>query len=171
MDDMMAFPKAVEEFMEQYKIVDTEKIYTNGTELVPIFRMKQWFDHLQSVQQECEDAVSREYLRDMFQNLCNANCPYSKKQREIMCSACLLGDALAALDSATSVTPKQPGWILTSERLPEDNEEVLFCDREGERWLGWHYGFWRTERLDIDEDDVVAWMPLPEPYRPEREEP
>lgn len=45
MADMMTFPDTVEEFMEQYKITDTEHIYTNGTELVPIFRMKQWFDH------------------------------------------------------------------------------------------------------------------------------
>lgn len=41
----MTFPNTVEEFMEQYKITDTEQIYTNGAELVPIFRMKQWFDH------------------------------------------------------------------------------------------------------------------------------
>lgn len=46
MAEMMWFPDTVEEYMEQYKIVDTEHVYTNGTELVPIFRMKQWFDHL-----------------------------------------------------------------------------------------------------------------------------
>ena len=46
MNEVMTFPKTVEEFMEQHKIVDTEQIYTNGIELVPIFRMKQWFDHL-----------------------------------------------------------------------------------------------------------------------------
>ena len=45
MADMMTFPETVEEFMEQYKITDTEQVYTNGAELVPIFRMKQWFDH------------------------------------------------------------------------------------------------------------------------------
>lgn len=42
---MMTFPDTVEEFMEEYKLVDTEQVYTNGTELVPIFRMKQWFEH------------------------------------------------------------------------------------------------------------------------------
>ena len=41
MADMMIFPDTVEEFMEQYKIVDTDHVYTNGVELVPIFRMKQ----------------------------------------------------------------------------------------------------------------------------------
>ncbi len=45
MADMMTFPKTVEEYMEQYKITDTEQIYTNGIELVPIFRMRQWFEH------------------------------------------------------------------------------------------------------------------------------
>ena len=44
--EVMGFPKSVEEFMEEYKVVDTEHVYTNGTELVPIFRMEQWFEHL-----------------------------------------------------------------------------------------------------------------------------
>ena len=48
MNDCMTFPDTVEEFMERYKVVDTEHIYTNGSEFVPIFRMKQWFEHLQS---------------------------------------------------------------------------------------------------------------------------
>ena len=52
MSDIMTFPKTVEEFMDQYKIVDTEKIYSNGIELVPIFRMKQWFEHCSTSSQE-----------------------------------------------------------------------------------------------------------------------
>lgn len=46
MPDMMMFPDTVEEFMEQYKIVDSDEVYTNGAELIPIFRMKQWFEHV-----------------------------------------------------------------------------------------------------------------------------
>lgn len=42
---IMVFPDSVEEFMESYKMVDTEHIYSNGTEYVPIFRMRQWFEH------------------------------------------------------------------------------------------------------------------------------
>ena len=45
MGDCMHFPDTVEEFMEQYKMTDTEQVYSNGTEYVPIFRMKQWFEH------------------------------------------------------------------------------------------------------------------------------
>lgn len=43
--DIMTFPDTVEEFMEQYKMVDREQIYSNGCEYVPIYRMKQWFAH------------------------------------------------------------------------------------------------------------------------------
>lgn len=45
MSEIMAFPRTVEEFMEQYKITDRQNVYSNGVEFVPIFRMKQWFDH------------------------------------------------------------------------------------------------------------------------------
>lgn len=44
--DIMTFPKTIDEFMERYKITDTEHVYTNGAELIPIFRMKQWFEHV-----------------------------------------------------------------------------------------------------------------------------
>lgn len=44
MGEIMQFQETVEEFMQQYKIVDTQQVYTNGAELVPIFRMKQWFE-------------------------------------------------------------------------------------------------------------------------------
>lgn len=42
MGDVMSFPDTFEEFAEQYKIVDKQQIYTNGTEMIPIFRVKQW---------------------------------------------------------------------------------------------------------------------------------
>lgn len=48
MADMMTFPETAEEFMEQYKVVDDEGIYmSKGSELVPIFRMNQWFAHME----------------------------------------------------------------------------------------------------------------------------
>ena len=53
----MQFPKTVEEFMEDYKVVDTEHVYTNGTELVPIFRMKQWFEHTKGSANETNTTI------------------------------------------------------------------------------------------------------------------
>lgn len=57
MGDMMTFPASVEEFMEQYKMTDTEHVYSNGTEYVPIYRMKQWFEHCCNQQLLAIDAV------------------------------------------------------------------------------------------------------------------
>ena len=57
MGDMMTFPATVEEFMEQYKMTDTEHVYSNGTEYVPIYRMKQWFEHCRHQQLLTIDAV------------------------------------------------------------------------------------------------------------------
>ena len=57
MGDMMTFPATVEEFMEQYKMTDTEHVYSNGTEYVPIYRMKQWFEHCRNQQLLTIDAV------------------------------------------------------------------------------------------------------------------
>ncbi len=64
-------------------------------------------------------------------------------------------------------------WIPCSERMPDDGQEVIGCDRSG---------FITRFRYDADDppcwiDDheeffyageIIAWMPLPEP--PEREE-
>ena len=57
MGNMMTFPATVEEFMEQYKMTDTEHVYSNGTEYVPIYRMKQWFEHCRNQQLITIDAV------------------------------------------------------------------------------------------------------------------
>lgn len=45
MADCMAFPKTAEEFIEQYKFTDTKQEYTNGAELIPVFRVKQMLEH------------------------------------------------------------------------------------------------------------------------------
>ena len=45
----MCFPETWEEFKKQYQIIDTEKVYTNGVEMIPTFRVEQWLDHMESV--------------------------------------------------------------------------------------------------------------------------
>lgn len=108
--DMMTFPQTVGEFMEMYKIIDTEGIYmSKGSEFVPIFRMKQWFEHKSFAQ------------------------------------------------------PEQK-WISCSERLPKKNGEYLVTFRL-------HIikcidvSYYDGHAFDTGlYDEVLAWMPLPEPY-------
>lgn len=59
MADMQIFPETVEEFMEQYKMIDTEKVYSNGIEYVPIFRMEQWFEHERAEHLKMNNVIRR----------------------------------------------------------------------------------------------------------------
>lgn len=63
------------------------------------------------------------------------------------------------------------GWIPVEERLPDSRKEiVLACDRKGVIALAWFEGnkWFRITTFTGDWDyKVVAWMPLPEPYRPD----
>lgn len=45
MADMMDFPPTFEEFINKYSFKDEEEIYTNGSELIPSFRVMQAWDH------------------------------------------------------------------------------------------------------------------------------
>ena len=66
MADCMTFPATFDEFAEQYKIIDKQEVYTNGTELIPIFRVKQWLDHSKSEVDALINAVdnsTKEFLK------------------------------------------------------------------------------------------------------------
>lgn len=63
------------------------------------------------------------------------------------------------------------GWIPCSERLPADMENVLTCDKHGNINIMWHYSKFEVP-FNISENHiayypVIAWMPLPDPYKEE----
>lgn len=73
------------------------------------------------------------------------------------------------------------GWISVREKLPEDNTTVLVTHNSGRVSISsWHastvrtMGFdnpgvlFNTETGEIRTDGVMAWMPLPEPYKEEK---
>ena len=72
------------------------------------------------------------------------------------------------------------GWIPVAERMPERNKSVLLCMKSRSSRTGmciqtgsYDNGFWFIqgaagyESLATFEFRVLAWMPLPEPYREE----
>lgn len=104
----MSYPDKPIEFIKGYSFKDKNEVYTNGAELVPMFRVKQTMEY---------------YM---------------------------------------------PSWIPVTERLPVEETEVLACNNEGI----YHLGFVKKvgDNIICKEspfliDNVVAWMPLPAPYK------
>ena len=86
MGDMMTFPATVEEFMEQYKMTDTEHVYSNGTEYVPIYRMKQWFEHCRYQQRPTIDAVPVVRCKDCKHRFEDSWCEYVDDDDNFYCA-------------------------------------------------------------------------------------
>lgn len=66
---------------------------------------------------------------------------------------------------------EQTRWIPVSERLPEIHKEVIVTDIETSdayqsRYIG--DGHWECDN-GLFKNRIIAWMPLPEPYKAESE--
>ena len=71
------------------------------------------------------------------------------------------------------------GWIPVTERLPEEEGEyiatTIFSDEPNISILRYESGrhFYVHDRvfgdIRVKDDEVLAWMPLPEPYREDKE--
>lgn len=132
-------------------------------------------------QQPCEDCISRQTAIDAIKKIHPVDTEYD-------CTLYDKIDVMYMLEDLPSVTPsynlepyserlwknayergkadaEQTRWIPVSERLPEEGQKVLvtdifesvttaICFKENP--------FWR--------EMVVAWQPLPEPYKPQKKE-
>lgn len=79
-----------------------------------------------------------------LQHRCDVICPYTKAQRDVMCRACLLGDAIDTVEDQPAVeisdiitsdneymgSVVQGRWIPVTERLPKLNRDVLLSVRQ-----------------------------------------
>ena len=110
----------------------------------------------------CEDAISRKSMLDYLKYL------HGEMPEE---------EFVKALPSVTP-TRKKEEWISCDEKLPKPNELAdnvrkyyLIQDEYGDMHVA---SYLRNGWISIDsfytlEDDVIAWMPLPEPYKTEME--
>lgn len=92
---------------------------------------------------------------------------------------CTVGEALKIMVDEQPTVEAEPRWIPCSERLPED-EYVLISKKpskiSGDKWcvtiairtadLRSRKIQWRDIGFGVIQDDkVIAWIPLPEPYK------
>ena len=86
-----------------------------------------------------------------------------------------IGSFVDRIKRIPSAQPEQR-WIPVTERLPENDDYVLIADEQffgGEivavaRYRGtWE---WRDDMSTSAPPKPFMWMPLPEPYKPERSE-
>lgn len=103
-------------------------------------------------QKPCENAVSRTEVL----NLVRFNSFHVKSQ-------------IKAIENMPSVIPQKPRWIPVAERLPNKSGRYLVSYESGYVGMVRYYesvskwGCTTTER-------IVAWMPLPEPYKEDKED-
>lgn len=91
----------------------------------------------------------------------------------------LTNDEKEALDMAIKSLKQKTEWIPASKELPKEGEEVLVWYeyfRYGDyncMWQTYGIGWQYDGHFDVDnggvKQRVIAWMPLPEPYKVESE--
>lgn len=77
------------------------------------------------------------------------------------------GEWLDAIELAKiAIALQSQKWIPCSERLPEDNTDVIVCFYSG---IVTEMRYWENGNFqgiyEHTTKSIVAWMPLPEPYR------
>lgn len=88
---------------------------------------------------------------------------------------------LAEEYSADTSQKSANGWIPCSERLPETIDDMLQCvivtnenDWQGMAYYhpqkGWTFAECHNSDKKIDWTEIIAWQPLPQPYKPQKNE-
>lgn len=98
--------------------------------------------------------------------------PCGIEEKEIPFETDICVSMLMEIEEAPTIEPKQGEWIPCSEGLPDLEEYVLVTLRYGETMimaLDWDDGKieWKTqeESLIYDDEEVIAWQPLPNPWK------
>ena len=101
----------------------------------------------------------------------NEYCIVDEKNQIIKDRFCSEEEAAKWLEDAYGIKhepkpqPKIGGWIPCSERLPEENEEVICCFKSGVvKALVLFNCKFHGKVYAYEKSDIIAWQPLPEAY-------
>lgn len=141
-----------------------------------------------------KDAISRQAALDLVKDVCDAvmsGCEswydpetgdeVYKDIREVDAILKCNKEVRIALRNMSPAQPEPP-WIPVSERLPEDMQYVLLTVRRLNNaynhepfisvgYIGWNQHHWWCAHdgdCEISKVEVLAWMPLPKIYNPNK---
>ncbi len=122
-------------------------------------------DRMKPAQPVCEDAVPWEQLERYAEWFCaQVSYPEFIREAKAFCESTIAG--MKGGNIAPSVTPKQPGWIPVTERLPKNEQEVFvtvevrpFGRKPFRRVVRAFY----TDGKHTDADSAYTWYELEEP--------
>ncbi len=105
------------------------------------------------------DLISREAAIDGIKKRFCTDCDNYKG---IRCRACNFDDAMGVIEDM----PSAQQWVPCSERLPDEDCEVLITVKEG-YVVG--ASFFKKDNIFIPDEDAasnnaIAWLLFPEPY-------
>lgn len=137
----MEFPETFEQFAKEYGFKDSKEVYTNGSDLIPIFRVKQWLEH--------DNKLRRIETDTAYECGKHANkwIPVSEKLPEKNI-ACLVSVGKLYLTQIA----------IYSDLMGTIDHRIFYQGDVG-------YDNFK----DITQY-VTAWMPLPKPYKPRESE-
>ena len=107
------------------------------------------------------DLIRREDVDKAIRTICNL-CGEEKRNNGVMCGACNLDSFVREYDDIPSAEPERR-WIPVTEALPEERKNVLVTTIDGDIKVSYRSDV--TYWWNIGRGRVVAWMPLPEPWR------
>lgn len=121
---------------------------------------------IEAIKQEpCADCVSRSQALKELEESAKHHANDSREE-------VLLRRDRDIIRALPSVTPTQE-WIPCSDRLPEEKVEVLVTTECGNITIAERYSandyFINDGAACADEDEIIAWMPLPLPYKADME--
>lgn len=142
-----------------------EQITGESAEHVPIIKLGAFLDGYDMgikalEQQSSEDYISREAVDNYIVKLMSGYLYDEERAR--------LEDLTAYIWELPSITPQQTKWISVSERLPEENISVIGTTKYDDIYETELYDDCGEKKWYADgcyDVPIVAWLPLPEPYR------
>ena len=121
-----------------------------------------------------EEAITR--LNSLLDSITNVYIFFSKKNMFSSRTNILSEDTIAIKMAIKALSEQEEQkWVPCSEGMPEDGQEVLFCDIDNDVMKGYHVKgrpktHFSQDGTYEDKKNVIAWRPSPYPYTERQEE-